>query len=168
MSTTLLKQQVEALIPHRGNALFVKTAWVDDIPADVQESTGVSGGCEIYWDDTDPFIQGHFPGFHVVPGVFLVEALAQLAGVLLTHRGRQLNEGAEQIGLLTGIRKTLFHRPVRPRDVVQFLVKVNRMGERFFLAHGTAFVEDQKVATLEIMIGSMDRKSLFHTEKDKQ
>lgn len=72
----------------------------------------------------EEFFQGHFPGFPIVPGVLLVEAMAQAAGILLLHDDPRRDEKLLFFG---GIERARFRRPVVPGDQVRFEVEVLRL-----------------------------------------
>ena len=72
----------------------------------------------------EEFFQGHFPGFPVMPGVYVVEALAQAAGLLLMHGRRDLRG---RVIYFTGIEKARFRRPIVPGDQLRLEVDVLRL-----------------------------------------
>ena len=72
----------------------------------------------------EAFFQGHFPGFPVMPGVYVVEALAQAAGLLLMHGRRDLRG---RVIYFTGIEKARFRRPIVPGDQLRLEVDVLRL-----------------------------------------
>ncbi len=112
---SLDRSQVQALIPHRPPFLFVESA-------ELRDGRAVRGICQ--WPRDNPLLQGHFPAVQIVPGVLLVEAAAQLAAVLLASRARPAAH--PQIGMLTGIRRASFHRPVLPEEAVDFSVELGQ------------------------------------------
>ena len=100
----------------------------------------------------EPFFQGHFPEFPVMPGVLIIEALAQVAcilGIKILDR-----EGPSAV-FFTGIDKAKFRRPVVPGDQLRLeLTKIKQRGT-FFRFEGKAFVEDALATecTIQAMLG---------------
>ncbi|MEB3284031.1 MAG: 3-hydroxyacyl-ACP dehydratase FabZ [Candidatus Sericytochromatia bacterium] len=95
----------------------------------------------------DPYLAGHFPGLPVMPGVLIVEALAQLA-VCLEGKGRDEGGG---LPLLVGIDNCRFRRPVGPGDEVRLEVVAKRRRGQFGRVLGTAWLGDTRVAEAEIL-----------------
>ncbi|MFH1136762.1 MAG: 3-hydroxyacyl-ACP dehydratase FabZ [Pseudomonadota bacterium] len=95
------------------------------------------------------FFQGHFPGRPVMPGVLIMEALAQ-AGGILTY----LSFGPDMAGKITYIMamdKVKFRRPVVPGDRLDLRVEVIRLGTKYWKLHGEASVDGQKAAEGDLM-----------------
>jgi beta-hydroxyacyl-ACP dehydratase FabZ len=97
----------------------------------------------------EPFFQGHFPGVPVMPGVLIVEAMAQASGVLFTSGAPEEQHGA--IMYFMGIDKAKFRKPVVPGDQIIFEVKVLRKRARAIKLAATATVDGAVVAEAEIM-----------------
>lgn len=129
------KEGVEALLPHRDP--FV---WVSRILAC---EPGVSIVAELDVDPGLPLFQGHFPGHPVLPGVIVMEALAQAASCcVLAARGQ---EGA--IGFLTGIDGAKFRRQVVPGDTVCLEAVIAKSSRRMCVAEVKATVDGQVAAS---------------------
>ncbi|MCK4739271.1 MAG: 3-hydroxyacyl-ACP dehydratase FabZ [Deltaproteobacteria bacterium] len=96
----------------------------------------------------EPFFQGHFPGHPIMPGVLIIEAMAQVAGIL-AFKSMGIEDG---ILYFTGIDKARFKRPVVPGDTLEFELTVKKTrGTVLWSLHGEAFVKDKLVASADIM-----------------
>jgi len=102
----------------------------------------------------EPFFQGHFPGAPVMPGVLIVEAMAQAGAVLLLH---DMKERDDRLILFTGIDKARFRRPVVPGDQLRFTLDVLKRRTRAFKLKAIAEVDGKLAAEAEIMSSLVDR-----------
>jgi 3-hydroxyacyl-[acyl-carrier-protein] dehydratase len=93
----------------------------------------------------EPFFMGHFPGYPVMPGVLILEALAQTAGLALP------DDGEGRMGLLTGIDRARIRRPVGPGDRLDLVARITRRHGSAVRAEGTASVDGETVAEAEIL-----------------
>jgi 3-hydroxyacyl-[acyl-carrier-protein] dehydratase len=96
----------------------------------------------------EPFFQGHFPRYPVMPGVLIIEALAQTAGALCVHHAGK--EDIPQIVYFMGIDRAKFRKPVVPGDQLHLHVKKIRNRGPVWRFYGEAKVEGQIVAEAEI------------------
>lgn len=131
--------EIKKLLPHRYPFLLVDRV-VECSSEDIVAIKNVSAN--------EPFFEGHFPEEPIMPGVLIVEALAQAGGILVFtrlphYRGRPFYFG--------GIDKVRFRKPVRPGD--QLVMKVHLLKQRggLFKMKGDAFVDDGLVAEAELM-----------------
>ena len=97
----------------------------------------------------EPFFQGHFPGEPIMPGVMQLEAMAQIAGILLN----KVNDKEGQIAYFMSIDKAKFRRKVVPGDVLRMEVRVTRMRSRMAVVEGKAYVGDERASQAELMFG---------------
>lgn len=95
---------------------------------------------------SDPFLQGHFPGNPVVPGVLIVEAIAQAAAVL----GHLSYENGLSTCYLTEVQSARFRKPVVPGDVMRFEAKVVKRRPPFFWFDAQCLVDGEPVAEVKL------------------
>lgn len=140
----LLYEDIIRILPHRYPFLFV-----DRIVA-FEPGEKVVGIKNVTIDE--PFFQGHFPGKPIMPGVLIVEAMAQTGGVLagLSVPGF-LEQGGEHVIYFMSIDKVKFRKPVVPGDQIVFEVVPLRSGSRVWKMAGKAFVGDELVAEAEMV-----------------
>jgi 3-hydroxyacyl-[acyl-carrier-protein] dehydratase len=102
----------------------------------------------------EQFFQGHFPGAPVMPGVLIVEAMAQAGAVLLLH---DMEDRDSKLILFTGIDNARFRRPVIPGDQLRFTLEVLKRRTRFSKLKAIAEVDGELTAEAEIMCSLIDR-----------
>jgi len=131
--------EIEKLLPHRAPFLFV-----DEI-AQADEKRIVA---RHVFSEGEFFFPGHFPGYPVVPGVVLVETMAQSGGAGLRKTG-VLGDGA--LFFLATVDKVKFRRQVRPGDEVRCEIENLRVSPRMIKQAGKAYVGDELAAEAEWM-----------------
>jgi len=98
----------------------------------------------------EPFFPGHFPKRPVMPGVLVVEAMAQACGVL-TYISEDTKKHEKGIFLFVGIDKARFKRQVEPGDQLRFEVKIMRKMRGIWMYQGNAYVGDELCCSAELM-----------------
>ncbi|WP_217586619.1 3-hydroxyacyl-ACP dehydratase FabZ [Lentibacillus saliphilus] len=132
-------EQIKQIIPHRYPFLLV------DKVLEVEEGERVVALKNVTVNE--PFFQGHFPDYPVMPGVLIVEALAQTGAIAVL--GREENKG--KIGFLAGIDKCRFKRQVKPGDQLQLEVEITRLKGPIGKGRGKATVNGEIACEADIM-----------------
>ena len=130
--------EIQAILPHRYPFLLVDRV----IELEINEKAVGVKNISI----NEPFFQGHFPGHPIFPGVLILEALAQLGGILAI---RSATGNAPPVVYLTGIEKAKFRKPVIPGDQLHLQVTVRRRRASFWKMEGKAFVGEDLVCEAE-------------------
>jgi 3-hydroxyacyl-[acyl-carrier-protein] dehydratase len=101
----------------------------------------------------EPFFNGHFPGHPIMPGVLIIEAMAQVGGVLAFKSADVKNK----VVYFMGIDKARFRKPVLPGDSLEFSLTVTKCRGVIWVFKGEAYVEGNLVAEAELMATIMER-----------
>jgi 3-hydroxyacyl-[acyl-carrier-protein] dehydratase len=139
---------IQEILPHRYPFLLV------DRIIELVPGTRIVGIKQVSVNES--FFQGHFPGAPVMPGVLIVEAMAQVGAVYALS---QLENREEKLVLFSGIDNARFRRPVVPGDTLILEVTPVRVGSRVQRMSGRAFVDGQLVAEADIMSVITDRSA---------
>jgi beta-hydroxyacyl-ACP dehydratase FabZ len=149
METVLDTRAIQELLPHRYPFLLVDRI-VELVPRErIVGLKQVTIG--------EQFFQGHFPGAPVMPGVLIVEALAQVGAILAL---REIERREEKLVLFSGIERARFRQPVVPGDTLLLEVTALRIGSRIQRMRGEAKVEGRVVAEAEIMSVVAERSGI--------
>ena len=146
METVLDARAIQEYLPHRYPFLLVDRI-IELVP--MERIVGIK-----QVTINEPFFQGHFPGAPVMPGVLVVEALAQCGAVLAL---REIADRDQKLVLFSGIDNARFRRPVVPGDTLTLEVTALRFRQRAQRMRGEAKVNGQLVAEAEIMSIVADR-----------
>jgi len=136
---TLDVEQIKKLLPHRAPFLFIERL------TDIHPGESAVGYKAVAFNE--PHFQGHFPDFAVMPGVLLVEAMAQAAGALVVHTLGLTSEN--RIVYFMTIDRARFRSPVRPGDLLRIPVKALRRRGPVWKFTGEAYVGDILCAEAE-------------------
>ena len=131
-------EEIKKLIPHREPFLFIEDCEIIE--------PGKSGISTRIFNENEYFFEGHFPNNPIVPGVVIVEALAQTAGVVVSVN---LNDKNDKSVLFMSINKAKFRKPVLPNHKITFKVEIINSIKNVYKFSGKAFHEDSLVAESE-------------------
>jgi 3-hydroxyacyl-[acyl-carrier-protein] dehydratase len=147
--TELDAEQIQQLIPHRPPFLLV------DRIVELEAGKRIVGEKTVSLEH-DAFLRGHFPDYPVMPGVLIVEALAQAGAVLVMHDPAQAGPG--KMPLFARIDNCRFRQQVRPGDTLRLEVEVTSFRAPVGKAHARALVGDKLAceADLTFALGSVD------------
>jgi len=154
METLLDITQIQAILPHRYPFLLV------DRIIEYDPGKRVVGIKNVTLNE--PFFAGHFPGAPVMPGVLIVEAMAQTAGVMMLAN---LPDRESKLVFFTGIDGAKFRRPVVPGDQLRLELTVLRLRPRYIKLRGEAYVDGEMAAEAEISSALVDRSVVERSEQ---
>ncbi|MDP4116749.1 MAG: bifunctional UDP-3-O-[3-hydroxymyristoyl] N-acetylglucosamine deacetylase/3-hydroxyacyl-ACP dehydratase [Bacteroidota bacterium] len=137
---------IQRILPHRYPFLLV------DKIISLELETKVVGVKSVTVNE--PFFQGHFPGMPIMPGVLILEALAQTGGILLLN---SLPNFEEKLVMFMQINNAKFRKPVVPGDQLYFEVELKTKKAKYFTMSGKAYVDNVLVAEADFMAGITDR-----------
>jgi len=138
--------EIRAILPHRYPFLLVDRI----VEMDAERVVGIKNVTA-----NEPFFQGHFPDFPVMPGVLIVEAMAQAAGVLVL---KNMEDRANKLVLLVAIENARFRKPVCPGDTLRLEMKVIKRKASVAKMAGVATVDGVVVAEAEVMCKLADKE----------
>jgi beta-hydroxyacyl-ACP dehydratase FabZ len=144
--TILDINDIRAILPHRYPFLLVDRI----IEMEADRIVGIKNVTA-----TEPQFTGHFPDFPVMPGVLIVEAMAQTAGILVLH---DMADRANKLVLLVAIENARFRRPVVPGDTLRMEMKILKKKASVAKMAGVATVDGVVVAEAEVMCKLADKE----------
>src|ERR1700751_663125 len=147
--TTLDINEIQRILPHRYPFLLIDRV-VDMVP---RERIVAIKNVTI----NEPFFQGHFPNLPIMPGVLIVEAIAQAGGALLLT---EVVDRDTKLMMFTGIERARFRRPVLPGDQLRIEVDVKAWRIRAVRMEGTAYVNGKRVAEAVVTCQLVDRPQI--------
>jgi beta-hydroxyacyl-ACP dehydratase FabZ len=154
MESLLDITQIQAILPHRYPFLLV------DRIIEYDPGKRVVGIKNVTLNE--PFFAGHFPGAPVMPGVLIVEAMAQTAGVMMLAN---IPDRESKLVFFTGIDAAKFRRPVVPGDQLRLELTVLRLRPRYIKLRGEAYVDGEMAAEAEISSALVDRSVVERGEQ---
>lgn len=145
----LSSKEIAAILPHRYPILLVDR--ITDLDLEENRIVGIKNVTR-----NEPFFQGHFPEVPLMPGVLVLEALAQTAGILVYRK----KGSAEDIALLLAINKAKFRRPVVPGDVLHLHIEGLHFSSKGGKVLAKALVQEQVAVEAEISFVLVSREQL--------
>jgi 3-hydroxyacyl-[acyl-carrier-protein] dehydratase len=146
-SKAIERNEIETLIPHRHPFL-----WIDRVE---ELEPGVRCVAVKFVDPAIPIFAGHFPAKPILPGVLLIEAVAQTAGVMLGAAAAQSSDkNPEGVALLAAVNRFKFFKPVTPGQELRIETKkLTEAGQMAYIG-GTVWVGEEMVASGELSVVS--------------
>jgi 3-hydroxyacyl-[acyl-carrier-protein] dehydratase len=145
MKLPLGAAQIRELIPHRYPFLLVDR--IEELEPGVR-AVGIKNVTQ-----NEPFFQGHFPDYPVMPGVLIIEAMAQVGAVGVMAGG----EHGDKLALFAGIDGVRFRRQVLPGDVLRLEVEIERLKGRVGRGRGQTTVDGERVCEADLMFAFAER-----------
>lgn len=144
-------EEIKKLLPHRAPFLFLERL------SDIVPGESAVGHKAVSFNE--PHFLGHFPSYSVMPGVLIVEAMAQAAGALVVHSMGGVDN--HKIVFFMTIDKARFRRPVLPGDLLRFPVKMLQRRGPVWRFEGKAYVDGKLCAEAEFsaMIRDSDQSA---------
>ncbi len=135
--------EIKKVLPHRFPFLFV-----DSVEEINEEMIIAKKNCSF----NEPFFQGHFPNYPIMPGVLQIEGLAQVSGIFI--KKQYLKDVDENIiPLFLGIDKARFKREIRPGDVLTYEIKIEEKRETIFFVSGKITCDGKLCTKARLMLG---------------
>ena len=149
MTNSLSKKQIIELLPHREPMLLIEELY------DIKKLFSATAIVNVKKDSF--FVNGHFPGQPVMPGVFIVESFGQAAAALTAH-GPDKSTYENKLVFLMGVEKARFRNPVIPDCKLILKIEAIRSHGRVWKYKGEAFVDDKKMADAVWSATIVDKK----------
>lgn len=137
--------EIKKYLPHRYPFLLVdKIIEIDNMTIKGIKNVTVN----------EPFFEGHFPEHPIMPGVLIIEALAQTCGVLVLR----IPENREKLAYFASINNAKFRKPVFPGDTLLLEISVTKHRSKVIQAHGIAKVGENIVAEADLLFSIVDKE----------
>ncbi len=143
-------EEILKFLPHRYPFLLV------DRVLEIEGGKSITAIKNVSYNE--PYFQGHFPQRKIMPGVLVVEALAQAGGILLYH---SVPDPANKFVLLSKIDNAKFRKPVVPGDQLILRAEIIKLKSRFCHVRGMASVDDEVVVEGEIMASLFNKEDIY-------
>lgn len=138
--------EIQKILPHRYPFLLV------DRIVELDPGRRVVGIKNVTINEE--FFQGHYPGHPIMPGVLIIESMAQVGGFLMME---SVEDSKDKLPFFAGIDKARFRRPVLPGDRLRIEADVIKLRGKIGKVNAKAFVEDNLVASAELMFAIEDK-----------
>ncbi|MGM0508235.1 MAG: 3-hydroxyacyl-ACP dehydratase FabZ [Fusobacteriota bacterium] len=136
-------EEIMERIPHRYPFLLV------DRVLEMEEKKSIKAIKNVTFNEE--FFQGHFPGHPVMPGVLIVEGMAQALGVLV------MNKDEDKVPYFMSINNAKFRKPVKPGDQLEYHLEITKLKSKIMKAKGKAYVDGKVAAQAELMFSIVDK-----------
>jgi len=137
-------REIAALLPHRYPFLLVDRVVEVEVGKRIVAIKNVTVN--------EPFFAGHFPGYPIMPGVLLCEAVVQAGGILARLTSTEVDDQAQMLAMLTSLDRVRFRQKVTPGDQLRLEVEAVRRRGAFWKMRGVARVEEKTAAELEFTV----------------
>jgi len=142
-------EEIQRFLPHRYPFLLV------DRVLEMEPGKSIVGLKNVTVNEA--FFQGHFPQIKIMPGVLIVEAIAQAGGILLYH---SIDKPETKIVLLSKIENAKFRKPVVPGDQLRLTARIIKLKSRICHLSGQALVDGEVVVEGELMASLLDLREM--------
>ena len=138
--------KIRSILPHRYPLLLV------DRIEEIKKGESILGIKNVTINEE--FFLGHFPDHPIMPGVLIIEAMAQVAGILVYY---SFEEMEDKLPIFTSIDKAKFRTPVKPGDQLNIKVEMVRLRKRISKVKAKAFVDESLAAEAQLMFAYEDK-----------
>ncbi|MBI5198251.1 MAG: 3-hydroxyacyl-ACP dehydratase FabZ [Nitrospirae bacterium] len=142
-------QEIQKLLPHRYPFLLV------DRVLEIEKGKRIVGVKNV--SVNEGFFQGHFPGEPIMPGVLIIEAMAQVGGVLALKSHEDTMDISRKLIYFASIDRARFRKPVLPGDQIRFELEVVHVKPPYWKLKGVALVDGKKVCEADLMAMVRDK-----------